>query len=841
MGFDPEIGAYVDTRVARGFPLGGIGSGSVCFNTDGSFGELRCNNNWMCPIPPPRGAFHALHVRDRAGARALMLRRAGAVAEYGGLPNVRSTRFIGLLPAFTLDYEDDLPLRVRLSGFTPHVPYDLRESTLPAAVFRFTLQNLGDASLDVALLFSFENVLGRGGTGHLGLMLGPEHEVRGMRRRVTYDSIAGNFQEAAEVGGRRGIRFGSAQRHGEREHRRSVGGEYLLLVEPAPDLEVTVCDGWNVDDPAPAMLADFARDGRIRSRDGGRLGEDGVWRPAAAVAAASSLAPRGVREVVFVLAWWTADHVTDPDLGSESAGTRGVRVGHVYETHFGSLDAAATHVLDHRTRLEHGSRALVALLDRSSLPAWLARAIANAIDSTLCNTVVPASGTLYTLEGVDWDWPMGGLTGTNDQRLSAHVYTSVFFPELDASELDAFRRLADARGAIPHGNGNCDLALGSTDVPYGWPMVVKDLLPAKEWTDLTMSFVLQVGKLWRSTGQTELLARFWPALVHGMDYLDGLAPRGVPEGGTTYDIWDFPGTFAYTATVYLATLAMMAELARTAEPAAVARYEERRTRCARRVDDALWDPRGYFRTTETHDSIFTATLAGDWVARLAGLPPVIAIERAVSHLRHQQRVLVDEAVRAAAGRWRPLPRAEARFDGTPIVHPMTGTFPAGEDITYVWQVLSYQAMEQIYVGLVEDGLETMRLVYDRIWRDGHAWSAGLRGNGESIYMTHPVAWATLNALTGAALDVPGQTLHLGPRAGGEIATLGCPVFFPRFWAWLDWEPATGRGALEVLRVVGEPVLIERIVHRSARGAERVLEIGPTPFVEGQRLALDLPA
>ncbi|HEY3189506.1 MAG TPA: GH116 family glycosyl hydrolase, partial [Solirubrobacteraceae bacterium] len=301
------------------------------------------------------------------------------------------------------------------------------------------------------------------------------------------------------------------------------------------------------------------------------------------------------------------------------------------------------------------------------------------------------------------------------------------------------------------------------------------------------------------------------------------------------------GTFAYTATVYLATLAMMAELARTADPASVGRYEERRARCARRVDEALWDPRGYFRTTETHDSIFTAALAGDWIARLAGLPPVVDTERAVSHLRHQHRVLVDEAVRGAAGRWRPLPRAEARFDGTPIVHPMTATFPAGEDITYVWQVLSYQAMEQIYVGLVEDGLATMRLVYDRIWHDGHAWSAGLRGNGESIYMTHPVAWAALNALTGAALDVPGRTLHLGPRTGGEIGTLRCPVFFPRFWAWLDWERASGRGTLEVTRVLGEPVSIERIVHRPARGAERVLDIGPTPFVAGRRLALDLPA
>lgn len=122
-----DSGVYVDTRVARGFPLGGIGTDGICFNTDGSFGELRCNNNWMCPIPPPRAAFHALRVRQAREVRTVIPRRAGPTPEYAGLPNVRSTRFTGLLPAFTLAYDDDLPLRLRLDGFSPHVPHDLRE------------------------------------------------------------------------------------------------------------------------------------------------------------------------------------------------------------------------------------------------------------------------------------------------------------------------------------------------------------------------------------------------------------------------------------------------------------------------------------------------------------------------------------------------------------------------------------------------------------------------------------------------------------------------------------------------------------------------------------------
>jgi non-lysosomal glucosylceramidase len=838
MPFDPATGAYVDTRVARGFPMGGIGAGGFGFDADGSFGELRLNNNWMCPVRGARGCFHALFTRRGSAGRMIMLRRASDEREYDGVRNVRSTRFVGLLPAFTLAYDDDLPLRVELAGFTPHVPHDVRESTLPAAVFRFRLDNPGDEPVTASVLFSFENVLGRGGSGNLGLVLGPEHEVRGVRERVVYDSVAGNFQEEVAVGGRHGVRFRTAQRWDERSHRRGVTGEYLLLADGGPGIDVTWCDAWNADEARPALLDDFARDGRIRSRDTGRRGEDGVYRPAAAVAAAVTLVPGATRDVVFALAWWTPDHVTEPDLARDRP-HGGVRVGHVYERWFRGPDDVARHLLDERERLEAASTELPRLVADSSLPGWLARAIVNSIDSTLCNSIVPRSGALHTLEGMDWRWPMGGLTGTMDQRLSAHPYTSVFFTELDVRELAEFRALADGRGAIPHGNGNSDLALGSTDVPYGWPLYVKDFLPAKEWTDLTMSFVLQVGKLWRLTGDRALLEPFWPALVRGMEYLDALAPRGVPEGGTTYDVWDFPGAFIYTATVYLATLATMIDVASRVEPALVERYRERSRRCARRIDDDLWNPRGYFQTTETHDTIFTAALAGDWAARYAGLPPVVDPARAASHLRHQHRVLVAEPLRAAAGRSRPMPRAEARFDGTPVVHRLAAGLPEGDDLTYVWQVLSYQAMEEIYLGQVAAGLETLRMVYDHIWHAGNAWSAGLQGNADSVYMTHPVAWAVPNALTGAALDVPGRTLFLAPRLGGEIAELRCPFFFPSFWARLDHRPGTGRVEVEVLRTFGDPITIERVVERRTDGAERVIELGPTRLATGQRLQLAL--
>ncbi|MBY0276971.1 hypothetical protein K2Z84_16655 [Candidatus Binatia bacterium] len=844
--FDADTGTYLDCRVKRGFPLGGIGAGQISLNTDGSFGELRSNNNWMCPVHGLRGSFFALHAKSGPEAQTILLRRApaeGAPADYANAVHVESTTFTGMLPAFSLRFEHALPFGLTLDGFTPHVPHDLRSSTLPAAVFRFRFENPGGSEITAAILFSFENVLGRGGTGHLGVELGPDGELTGVRPRVVYDSVAGNHQEEAEVDGRRGVRFRTEQRYDERDHRHSVTGEYLMLVEPGPGLEVTVCDGWNAGADASSVLDEFARDGRISSPESGRRGEDGIYRPAAACAARLTLPPHARRDIVFALAWWTADHVTEPSLarrGPDGAAAEaphdGVRVGHVYERHFATLDEAATYVLDERLALEERSTEVARLLRDSTLPDWLVRAVVNSIDSTLCNSVVPASGHLYTLEGVDWSWPMGGLTGTNDQRLAAHGYVETFFPELNLTELDEFRRLHDARGAIPHGNGNCDLGLGTTDVPYGWPMFIKGFLPAKEWTDLTMSLVLQVGKIWRATGRDDVLERFWPDLVHGVEYLRSIAPHGVPEGGTTYDVWDFPGTFSYTASLWVATLAMMAEMADGIEPERSDVYRGL-ARDAEAQLAILWDARGFYRTTATHDTIFTAALAGDWIARTSGLPSVVPHARAVSHLEHQQRVLIDAAVTAAQGRYRTLPRAEATFDGDEVVNAMGRGLPPEETMTYVWQVLTYQAALQIQVGLVDAGLKTARMLDDRIWRDGNAWSAGLRGSDESIYMTHPAWWSILQAITGAALDVPRRTLHIGPRTCREMPRLRCPIFFPGAWAVLTYDPDKLHAEIEVLRHFGTPVMVDTVAAHAPSGSTRVLAIGRTLLAAGTRIAV----
>jgi non-lysosomal glucosylceramidase len=835
VNYEELTGEYVDCSVVRGFPMGGIGSGGFSINTDGHFTEFRLNNNWMNPIRGVRGTFFALLTRRGEERIARILHRSVIGGEYKNIQPVRSTRFSGELPGFKLKFEDAIPVGVTLRGFTPHIPHNIKDSTIPAAVFAVEIDNAGDRPVLASVLFSWENILGRGGTGQTGLKMLTRRIPYWLAGRLTYQDVSGNYQKVIDIGGRPGIGFLTRQSPNPRSHRRGTVGEYRLTAEAPEGYETSICAGWDAAQSQPVMLTEFVNTGRISSPATPVEGSL-TCRPAAAIAVSGELGPGEVKEIVFTVAWWTPDHVTEKDAvkKGKTGNHDGTRVGHIYENFFGGPDEVVEHVLRDKERLQQESFELAKLLEESSLPPWLQRAMKNSIDSTLSNTVVPQDGTMYTLEGMDWAWPYGGLTGTNDQRLSAHPYASVFFTELDMREVDAFRKLMDERGSIPHGNGNCDLALGDAGVPYGWPEEIIFVLPAQEWTDLTMSEIIQAGKLYRITGDRDWLSRFWPDMKSMAEYLAGISRDGVPEGGTTYDVWNFPGSFIYSATVYLAALKTMIDLAEGVEPYLIEKYQRRYSECEARISQALWvDAEGYFQSTPKKNTVFTAALAGDWLARYAGLGPVVEPERARRHLERQYRVLIETSRKRAAEKGKmPSPWSEAKPDGSEVKNILS-RFQGIGHIVYVWQVLSYQAMEHIYLGQVELGLEVIKMIYDRIYHKGFAWSAGLMAGPDSVYMTHPVIWAALNAITGAALDAPRGILHLAPKSLPGQGEMKVPFFFPRFWAMMHHDAESGSTEIEVKKHFGKPVRINQVGFWTTSGECRTIELdSPIEFSTG---------
>lgn len=857
ISYDEITGRIRDNCTSRGFPMGGIGTGGFSVFTDGGMGMFRTNHNWFKNIGRtrfPRGSFFAIRCNDGNRAVARILRgeyRSGR--EFGNIKNIAHTSFKGLVPFFTLGFEDeDLPLRVWLNGFTSLVPHNVKDSSLPAAFFQVEVHNPTEKDMDVSLLASFENILGIGGSGGSAVVFpldGP----------VTYNSTRKNYAEKLSTGTVEGLVFKTGQEYGEKDPRRRVTGEYLLYTDSQSlsGVETCCCTRWNSDKNKPGMLDHFVKGNDI-SHGQTRRGKS------AAFTMDFSLAAGSFRNVNLYLLWWTPYHVIEKKqrLRKLTGRHRGTDYGHYYCNFFSSAVELAHYCVQNRNRLEKETTELPAIIEDSSIPVWLKRYVLNATDSMLINTVLPKDGTLYTMEAVPWGWLFGALTGTIDQRMASHPYSYTFFTESDRKELLSFYNLSIA-GRVPHGNGHADIALGSHDVPYGNP--IKSFNRTEDWTDLPQSLIMQTGKMVLQTGDMELLRQCWPSMVQMMQFLDSCLERNIPEGITTYDYMHYHPAFVYTAILHCATLKMMIQLGEllsgSDSHAAVdhelahrlKEYAEQLQATDRSCMDILWDQRGFFRTCDGRDTVFTASLAGDWISRYAGLGPVVDHQKSLSHSSWQWKVLVDAypAIDSRAGITRPLVHREADLDGNQM--PAVNNGFKMWHVNNPWQSIGYQAIEAIFLGRVEEGLGLIKRIWDKGWYEGYPWDMdhwGMRGrkymthpvlwlwdkdhHGEQghVYMTHPVMWSVFAALTGVTYNAFTRSLTVSPRPIPGQDEFMIPVFLPGAWLMVEYHEETGRVDFHVLKSFGEPLVVERVQHQQPDGSSRDIPLAEPVTLEG---------
>ncbi len=91
----------------------------------------------------------------------------------------------------------------------------------------------------------------------------------------------------------------------------------------------------------------------------------------------------------------------------------------------------------------------------------------------------------------------------------------------------------------------------------------------------------------------------------------------------------------------------------------------------------------------------------------------------------------------------------------------------------------------------------------------------------------------LPEITGAWLDVPGRRLMVSPELPADMIELHAPVFFARFWAWLDFSAKEFR--LKIVQHFGEPLELRELAADANAAAIRLLE----PFVARAGASLDL--
>jgi hypothetical protein len=139
-----------------GVPIGGIGAGQLYLGGDGTLWHWDIFNQ-----PISTGADHYAHPMEPASPISqgftLKVNDQARALDRAGFADVR---FRGEYPIGIVEYRDAAsPVEVTLEAFSPFIPLNADDSSLPATVMQFTLKNAGAQPVDVALIGRLENAV----------------------------------------------------------------------------------------------------------------------------------------------------------------------------------------------------------------------------------------------------------------------------------------------------------------------------------------------------------------------------------------------------------------------------------------------------------------------------------------------------------------------------------------------------------------------------------------------------------------------------------------------------------------------------------------------------------
>ncbi len=165
----PEVFAGDQLRHI-GMPIGGIACGQLYLGGDGrlwrwdifrpryssAYGSMSMGMHYANPPNPTsrqeQPLQHGFAVRVRAADKATVRSLSS--------DGFRNVRFRGEYPIGRVQFREPLlPLEVDLEAFSPFIPLDVRDSSLPCTLMNYTFRNTGTQPLEVDIAGWLENVI----------------------------------------------------------------------------------------------------------------------------------------------------------------------------------------------------------------------------------------------------------------------------------------------------------------------------------------------------------------------------------------------------------------------------------------------------------------------------------------------------------------------------------------------------------------------------------------------------------------------------------------------------------------------------------------------------------
>ena len=761
------------------FPLGGIGTGTVSLGARGEFRDWEIFNR-----PAKRRTlpftFVALWAKPEGGNSLLRVVEGPAQPPYfgwngyrhesgQGLRHFEKATFTGKYPIARVEFEEhEFPVSVSLESFTPFVPLNVDDSSLPVAIFQYRLTNHSQKAVDVALCFSLMNAVGYDGKAFLD---GNEHPGLGQNVNTLRQEAAGGVKVA-------GVDLTSTKyAAGDVNH----GSMALLTTHP----KFTARESWLGDDDFwdfyQTWWNQFSATGRLLNSAPAKPTEDGNTNYAS-LAPYALLEPREATTITFVLAWhfpvrenyW---HYKDEEV-------RGKKLFNYYGTRFSSAWDVALHTASRLSELESKTRLFTDTFFSSTLPPEVLESVSSQASILRTNTCILLEGKqFFAFEGCADDEALGWMN-------CAHVWNyeqalAFLFPELERSMRDT-----DFLHEVRNDDSMAFRAIVPLDIKQS------DFRPA---ADGQMGCILKLYREWQISGDDAFLKKMWPNAKRAVEFAWKFwdADRdGVMEGEqhNTYDIELF-GPNPMMTSMYLAALRAGELMAgAVGDSRAAETYRDIREKGTRNFEN-MWNGEFYIQKTtpvaeirpmppydgenwkervvqdgqlkyQFGEGCLSDQMLGQWFADVLGLDIGLQPDRVEKALQSVYRHNFKQNFWDHAN----IQRIYAINDepGLLICSWPNGGRPA-LPLAYadeVWTGIEYQvAAHLIFRGMIEEGLSIVKGIsgrYDGVRRN--PWNQIEWGNHYSRAMA---SYSVMLALSGFRCSAVERKLTFQPRIHPE--------------------------------------------------------------------------
>jgi non-lysosomal glucosylceramidase len=766
------------------FPLGGIGAGGVSLSGSGRLVDWSIRNR---PGLQSFNGYSHFAIKAEQGGKLLDARVLNGPYEgtptgspstrkffdgfgFGanrntltGVPHFKATTFTGRFPVAEVAFHDErFPGQVRLTAWSPFIPMNDRDSSLPAAMFEIEVANTGSTTID----YTIGGTLGNHGCQN-GVHSFEDGAVKSLHLTARDDLLEwqrGDLTIATDAD--------------DVDHM-----DYHFRGQWFDDLNLF----WR----------EFARAGRLPARhyDTPRLNRNMFDQPEhGTLAARVTVGPGETRRVRFAIAWHfpVGQVYWRPDAMNGVTGTW----RNYYASQWADSSAVLAEAFARWDELRAPTFAFRDTLFGTTLPSD----IVDAVQGTM--SILRTATTIRLDNGEFWAWEGQFTNEGSCEGSCTHVWNyqqtlPYLFPALERSLRDTdygYNQLPNGgltfRQIVPLGSG---------------------LFPLNPCADGQFGSIVKTYRDWKISGDTEWLKGLWPKVRAALEYAWSADNPDQWDPECTGILWgrqhhtldmELFGPNSWLSTMYVAALKAGAEMGRAAGDATFAVELDRMGDAgARALNTALFNGEYFVQTTDLGDRGLIARfhnaagkvgvladnfmdtywsdeygqmkyqfgdgcasdqILGQWHADLCGLPSFLEPAKVTAALgaihKHNYRATLED-------HFNPC-RVYAYEDegGVLIATWPEGTTKPAVPAPYseeVWTGIEYAvASHMIQRGLVDEGLDIVAAARAR--HDGHRRNPWNDIECGSYYARSMSSFALVNAWSRFSYDLTKGAIGFDP-------------------------------------------------------------------------------